>query len=134
AWPGPEIRVRIGLHTGTADERDGDYFGPTLNRAARVMSAGHGGHVLVSTTTAQLLQARIGPAATLVDRGSHRLAGVTDEERIFEVVHPAAPAADRPLRTREFRPTNLEAPLSSFVGRSKELEDIARRLDSHRLV
>ena len=62
-WPpGLELRVRMGLHTGEADERDGDYFGPPLNRAARLMSAAHGGQILVSATTAEMLWSATGIA------------------------------------------------------------------------
>ena len=69
AWPEPiGVRVRMGIHTGTADERDGDYFGPTLNRAARLMAAGHGGQILVSAATAQLLD-----TDELTDLGEQRL-------------------------------------------------------------
>ena len=68
-WPAPaQIRVRMGVHTGSAIERGGDYFGPVLNRAARIMSAGHAGQTLVSSTTAGLVS-----VAELVDLGAHRL-------------------------------------------------------------
>jgi predicted ATPase/class 3 adenylate cyclase len=133
-WPGPEIRVRMGIHTGTADERDGDYFGPTLNRTARVMAAGHGGHVLVSSLTADLLGSLIGATLDLVDRGVHRLSGLSESERIFEVTHPHGPQPTLPLRTEDVRTTNLTDPLSSFVGRSAELADLADRLQTSRLV
>lgn len=70
-WEIEEVLVRVGLHTGVAHERDGDYFGPTLNRAARIMSAGHGGQVLVSRATRDVLSAE--HAAGLIDLGEHRL-------------------------------------------------------------
>ncbi|HVR33573.1 MAG TPA: adenylate/guanylate cyclase domain-containing protein [Acidimicrobiia bacterium] len=131
-WPGPPIRVRMGIHTGTADERDGDYFGPTLNRAARVMTAGNGGQVLVSSVTTELLKSRIGGGVDLIDRGAHRLSGMSEAERLFEVSHPWAVTAE--LRTPRIQPTNLGEPLSSFVGRERELAEITRRLESARLV
>ena len=74
------LPVRMGLHTGEAESRDGDYFGPTLNRAARVMDAGHGGQVLVSSATAGLVSGR-----DLVDLGEHQLKGLETPERIFQV-------------------------------------------------
>jgi class 3 adenylate cyclase len=68
-WPGPVIRVRMGRHTGEAAERDGDYFGPTVNRAARLMAVAHGGQVVCSEATAAL----VSDAAALADLGEHRL-------------------------------------------------------------
>lgn len=133
-WPGPAIRVRMGIHSGTADERDGDYFGPTVNRAARVMSAGHGGHVLTTAVSANLVRSHIGPAVEFIDHGEHRLAGIGEPEQIFEVPHADAPQSGEPLKTHEPRRTNLGEPLSSFIGRSRELEEVSRRLDSQRLV
>lgn len=133
-WPGPAIRVRMGIHSGTADERDGDYFGPTVNRAARVMSAGHGGHVLTTALSANLLRSRIGSDVALIDHGEHRLAGLDEPLQIFEIPHPNSPQSGKPLKTHEPRKTNLGEPLSSFVGRSRELEEVTRRLDSQRLV
>ncbi len=133
-WPGPEIRVRMGVHTGTADERDGDYFGPTLNRTARIMSAGHGGHILVSAVTADLLASRIGPDIELVDRGPHRLSGLHDQIQIFEVTHEHSPERSLALRTEDVLVSNLPEPLSSFVGRTRELQEVTSRLEVSRLV
>lgn len=133
-WPGPAIRVRMGIHTGTADERDGDYFGPTVNRAARVMSAGHGGHVLTTAVSANLLRSHIGSDFDLVDRGEHRLAGIGEPEQIFEIAHADAPPPGEALKTHEQRRTNLSEPLSSFVGRSRVMDEVTQRLDVHRLV
>jgi predicted ATPase/class 3 adenylate cyclase len=133
-WPGPPLRVRMGIHTGTADERDGDYFGPSVNRAARVMSAGHGGQVLTTGVVANLLRSRIGSDVELIDHGEHRLAGLEEAERIFEIPHPGAPEPGALLKTADARKTNLGDVLSSFIGRSRELEDVARRLGSQRLV
>jgi predicted ATPase/class 3 adenylate cyclase len=132
-WPGPSIRVRIGVHTGTADERDGDYFGPTVNRAARVMSAGHGGQILISEVTADLVGAN-GGDVNLIDRGSHRLSGISEPDRLFEVSHPELTPVSAPLRTGELRQTNLPDPLSSFVGRAHQLAEIERRFGVDRLV
>ena len=133
-WSGPPLKVRMGIHTGTAEERDGDYFGPSVNRAARVMSAGHGGHLLISGVTAELLRGRIGSDIALVERGRFALTGFTSPERIFEVAHPGSPPPERPLRTRALAATNLSDSLSSFVGRESELSDISRRLDTQRLI
>ena len=92
AQSGLELPVRMGIHTGEAESRDGDYFGPTLNLAARVMDAGHGGQVLVSSATAGLVRDRV-----LVDLGEHRLKGLDGLERIFQVGERAFPS----LRTMQ---------------------------------
>ena len=122
---GLELPVRIGLHTGDAELRDGDYFGPTLNRAARVMDAGHGGQVLVSSATAGLLRDH-----DLVDLGEHELKGLETPERIFQVGRGEFPA----LRTPRPAVGNLPVELSTFVGRSHELKSLAEELNDHRLV
>ena len=84
AWPEPVVvRVRMGLHTGQAEERGGDYFGSTLNRAARVMAAGHGGQILVSQSTAGLCD-----DVELVDLGKRRLKDLSGATRLFQVCGP----------------------------------------------
>lgn len=129
-WPGPAIRVRMGIHTGTADERDGDYFGPTLNRAARIMSAGHGGQILLSSVTASLAD-HVCDACSI---GTHRLKDIDNAEDLYEVRHPDLPVIDRPLRTADSRRHNLPEALSSFVGRTAELAEVAESVAAHRLV
>jgi predicted ATPase len=119
------LPVRMGLHTGEAESRDGDYFGPTLNRAARVMDAGHGGQVLVSSATAGLLS-----GLDLVDLGEHQLKGLEKPERIFQVGSGEFPA----LRTPRPMVGNLPVELSTFVGRSHEVKSLVEELDGHRLV
>jgi predicted ATPase len=122
---GVELPVRMGLHTGEAESRDGDFFGPTLNRAARVMDAGHGGQVLLSSATAGLVR-----GLDLVDLGEHRLKGLDTPERIFQVGHVPFPA----LRTPRPMLGNLPVELSTFVGRSHELKSLVDELEGHRLV
>ena len=126
AQAGLELPVRMGLHTGEAESRDGDYFGPTLNRAARVMDAGHGGQVLVSSATAGLVRG----SHDLVDLGEHQLKGLDSTERIFQVGQRQFPA----LRTP--RPTvgNLPIELSTFVGRRTRSSRWSRSWHDHRLV
>jgi predicted ATPase/class 3 adenylate cyclase/pimeloyl-ACP methyl ester carboxylesterase/tRNA A-37 threonylcarbamoyl transferase component Bud32 len=85
-WPeGIEVLVRAGLHTGDAELREGDYFGPTLNRAARIRSLAIGGQVLLSQATAQLITDALPKDTTLIDRGSHELKGLSRAEQIFEL-------------------------------------------------
>jgi class 3 adenylate cyclase len=88
-WPnGVELRVRIGLHTGEAQERDGDYFGPALNRAARLMAAAHGGQIVCSHATADVTRDSLPEAVDLVDLGEHRLRDLTRREQVFQITHP----------------------------------------------
>ena len=123
---GVPLRVRIGLHTGTASPTEGDYFGPTVNRAARVMSAGHGGQVVCSAATAALCR-----EAAFRDAGLHLLAGVGPERLLVAV---AGEDDARPLRSIGMAPTNLAGEASSFVGRESEVAEVAALLGSHRLV
>jgi predicted ATPase len=125
AQSGLSLPVRMGLHTGEAQSRDGDFFGPTLNRAARVMDAGNGGQVLVSSATAGLLQGH-----HLIDLGEHQLKGLETPERIFQV----GPGEFPPLRTPRPMVGNLPVELSTFVGRSHEVKSVVEELESHRLV
>jgi len=132
-WPdGVGLRVRMGAHTGEAEERDGDYFGPPVNRAARLMSAAHGGQVVVSETTATLLGTLEG--VRLVDLGSHRLKGVVDEIRVFGVDADGLGWLDRALVTEQVVPGNLPRPATEFVGRIDVLQRRAAGLTDRRLV
>jgi predicted ATPase/class 3 adenylate cyclase len=125
SWPEPTaIRVRVGLHTGEADERDGDYFGPALNRAARLMAVGHGGQVVCSQVTAELLRDAVLDGVTLADLGEHRLQDLTDPVHVFQVVHPELRATFPPLRSLTALPGNLPRQLTSFVGRDREVEQV----------
>jgi predicted ATPase/class 3 adenylate cyclase len=128
------LRVRMSIHTGEAEERGGDYFGPTLNLAARLMSAGHGGQVLVSSATEELVRDRLPPGVRLIDLGEHRLPDVTRPERVFQLVSPGLDEAFPLLRTAVDTPTNLPEPRTSFVGRRRELEHVEALLGPHRLV
>lgn len=133
-WPGPPLRVRMGIHTGEAEERDGDYFGPVLNRAARIMAAGHGGQVLVSATTAQLSATWRPNATSLIDLGTHRIHDLDEPEQLLEIRHPELPVVDRPLRTVDVQPHNLPDYLTTFVGRDPELDEISSLVADSRLV
>jgi predicted ATPase len=125
-WPdGALIRVRMGLHTGEVDERDGNYFGPSVNRAARLMAVGHGGQILCSAATAELLD-----GVELVDLGRHRLRDVASAQRVFQLGSQPFPG----LRTVDAVPSNLPAETSTFVGRDRELAQIASLLDTARMV
>src|SRR5215510_3397474 len=89
AWGLPTpLLARMGLHTGACEERDGDYFGPAVNRAARVMQAGHGGQVLCSQVTAGLVRGALPAGAGLRDLGEHRLRDLLEPERLFQLLAP----------------------------------------------
>jgi len=93
------LRVRMAIHTGAADMRNGDYFGPSLNRIARMLGTGHGGQILLSHATAELVRDRVPPGATLVDLGAHQLKDLSRPEQIFQLVSPDLPADFPPLTT-----------------------------------
>jgi class 3 adenylate cyclase/tRNA A-37 threonylcarbamoyl transferase component Bud32 len=93
------IRVRMALHTGEAEEREGDYFGPPLNRVARLLSAGHGGQTLLSGTTREGVGGALPQGADLKDMGEHRLRDLKDPERIFQLLAPDLPSEFPPLKT-----------------------------------
>ncbi len=128
------LRVRAAVHTGTADERDGDYFGPTLNRTARLLAIGNGGQVLISGVTAALVQTELPPEASLRDLGEHRLRDLARPENVYQLVAPGLAVEFPPLRSLDARRNNLPLQLKSFVGRQREIAEIAALIDKHRLV
>ncbi len=129
-----DVRVRIALHTGAAEQRDGDYFGLPLNRVARVLAAGHGGQVLLSHATEQLVRDILPPGIALVDLGEHRLKDLLRAERIYQATADGLPPAFPPLRTLTSRPNNLPLQSTSFVGRRRELAAVKARLAASRLL
>jgi predicted ATPase/class 3 adenylate cyclase len=134
-WP-PEtpLRVRLALHTGEADLRDGDYYGSAVNRCARLRSIAHGGQTLLSMVTEELVRDALPPEVGLREVGEHRLADLIRPERVFQLLHPALPAAFPPLRSLDTFPHNLPLQLTSFVGRDHELAEVRRLLQTTRLV
>ncbi|MGW8250860.1 MAG: adenylate/guanylate cyclase domain-containing protein, partial [Anaerolineales bacterium] len=137
SWQGIQphkLRVRIGIHTGQAERHAGDYFGPVLNRTARLMSAGHGGQILVSAATAELGRDILPAQTQLVDLGEHRLKDLTRKEHIFQLVHPALQSEFPPLKSLDASPNNLPIQLTSFIGREKEIIEIQGLLADARLV
>ncbi len=136
AWPvtiGP-LKVRMGLHTGECQERDGDYYGAEVNRAARVMGIAHGGQILVSEVTAALIRNALPPNASLAKLGEHRLKGLSTAEQIFQLSHPDLPAIFPPLNSASTAKDNLPTQLTSFIGREKEMVEIRASLNASRLV
>jgi len=123
-----ELRVRMALHTGTAHGRDGDYFGPPLNRVARLLNAGHGGQTLLSLATQELVRDQLPEGAHLRDLGSHRLRDLIRPEQIFELVAPPLPANFPDLKTLDARPNNLQIQPTPLLGREREVEQACAQL------
>jgi predicted ATPase/class 3 adenylate cyclase len=118
------VRVRVGIHTGARDDveqRDGDYFGPPLNRTARLMAAGHGGQVLLSGLTAELAGARLPPGVALDDLGEHRLKDLQRPERIYQLRIDGLPDEHPPIVTLDRGRNNLPTQATPFVGREAEI-------------
>ncbi len=128
------LRVRMGVHTGSAEYRDGDYFGASVNRAARVMAAAHGGQIVVSLATEELVRDLLPEPATLLDLGEHRLRDLARPERVFQVVHPELLSEFPRLQSLDAFPCNLPAQISSFVGRDDDVAEVARALGEWRLL
>lgn len=128
------LRVRMGLHTGDAEERDGDYFGPAVNRAARLMSIGHGGQILLSGATHELVYEDSPNEITFTDLGLHRLRDLAKPEHVWQVTTKDLSRDFPPLRSLDMLPNNLPVQVTSFRGREKDLEDLRAHLAEHRLV
>jgi predicted ATPase/class 3 adenylate cyclase len=137
AWgeTGP-LRVRMGIHMGEAQQRGGDYYGTTINRTARLMSAASGGQVLVSEAVAGALVGHLPEGVSLRDLGEHRLKDLLRPERIYQLVHPALPEDFPPIASLNRLPNNLPSQPTVFVGRGEELGEIDSLLadESVRLV
>ncbi|HJZ49636.1 MAG TPA: adenylate/guanylate cyclase domain-containing protein, partial [Roseiflexaceae bacterium] len=124
----PALRARMALHTGEAEERDGDYYGPPVNRAARLMAAAHGGQILLSRATADLVHDYLPPGVALRDLSAQRLKDLSRPEHIFQLVTPDMPADFPPLRSLASRPTNLPAQLTPLIGREQAVEQLCALL------
>jgi predicted ATPase/class 3 adenylate cyclase/Tfp pilus assembly protein PilF len=128
------IKVRMALHTGSTEERGDDYVGPLLNRVARLMSAGHGGQVLLSQATAGLVRAELPTGATLRDMGERRLKDLIQPEHVFQILVDGLPQDFPPLKSLDLRPNNLPIQLTRFVGREREMAEVRRALADARLL
>ena len=128
------LRVRMGVHTGEADERDGDYFGSTLNRVARLVSIGHGGQVLLSEATRCAIASETPANTILVDLGLRRLKDLTQPEHVWQLSIAGLPAEFPPLNSLDARPNNLPVQLTSLLGRERDLDDVRVLIGAHHLV
>ena len=133
-WGTTPIKVRMGLHTGEAEQRDNDYFGRPLNRSARLMSAGHGGQILISSATRDLLQGQMPSGISVKDMGKRSLKDLVRPENIFQVIADDLPTDFPPLKTLDGFRHNLLVQLTSFVGREKELSKVQQLLLENRLI
>jgi predicted ATPase/class 3 adenylate cyclase len=124
------LRARMALHTGTTHERDGDYFGPPVNRVARLLSAGHGGQVLLTSSTQELVRDHLPPQTHLRDLGERRLKDLSRPERIFQLAAPDLPSEFPPLRTLETHTKNLPLQATPLIGREREVEAVCGLLGS----
>lgn len=134
-WP-PAIHllVRMGLHTGTAELRGGDYFGPALNRAARLMASGYGGQVLLSEAAQELCRDVLPDSAGLRHLGEHRLKDLTRPETVYQLLHPDLPDNFAALRTINNIPNNLPQQVTSFIGQEQTIASVTARLHKTRLL
>ncbi|HET8844687.1 MAG TPA: tetratricopeptide repeat protein [Ktedonobacteraceae bacterium] len=131
-----QIRVRIAVHTGEAEYRDNDYFGPALNRVARLLATGYGEQILLSLTTAGLVRDKLPANALLKDLGIHHLKDIQRPEHIFQVIVQGLRESFPLLKTLDQHPNNLPAQLTSFIGRQNDLDAVGLLLqrDDIRLV
>jgi predicted ATPase/class 3 adenylate cyclase/Tfp pilus assembly protein PilF len=128
------LRVRVGLNTGEAQLREGDYYGRAINRCARVRALGHGGQTLLSLATCELVCDDLPQGVSLQDLGTHRLKDLQRPEQVFQLLHPDLPAHFPPLKSLDVLPNNLPVQLTSFIGREREMADVKRSLATTRLL
>lgn len=128
------ISVRMALHAGDAEERDWDYFGPTLNRVARLLAVGHGGQILLSNAVVDAAGGVFPCGATARDLGYHRLKDLTAAEHVFQLHVPELIAEFEPLKSLNYLSHNLPQQTTSFIGREEDVADIRALLQQARLV
>lgn len=128
------IVVRIGVHTGLAEQRDSDYFGPTLNRVARLQGVGHGSQTLLSQSTYELMSGFLPDDVSLIDLGMHRFKDLAAPEHVWQATHPSLPQTFPPLKSLDYLPTNLPQQLTSFIGREHEMSQIKDLLTKTRIL
>jgi len=134
-WGEAPIHVRMGLHSGAVEPSEDEIFrGPSLARAARVMSAAHGDQVLATAATVALLERHVVPGGALRDLGDHTLRGFARPERLYQVVVPGLRAEFPPIRTQDAQRTNLPPALTSFIGRAQALIDVREAARRSRMV
>src|SRR3984893_15313070 len=134
-WPlENEVRVRIALHTGAAEVRDGHYIGSALYRCARLIATAHGGQTILFAPPHDLVVDSLPESVSLLDLGVHRLKDLSRPERVFQLVHPRLRADFPSLKSLDIKLTNLPVELTSFLGREPELAELKQLMTKSRLV
>ncbi|MGA2761000.1 MAG: adenylate/guanylate cyclase domain-containing protein [Candidatus Cybelea sp.] len=128
------LRVRIAVHSGTTHERDGDYFGPTVNRVARLLAVVHGEQVVISGETAQLLRDALPGQAELRDLGSHRLKDLVEPEHVWQLTAPGMRDLFPPLLSLGSLPNNLPRQVTPLIGRDEVLVEVEAMIEQSPLV
>jgi predicted ATPase/class 3 adenylate cyclase len=135
SWPpNVELRVRMGIHTGSATLSGSNYVGLDVHRAARIAATAHGGQTVMSASTAALVERELPEGATLRGLGKHRLKDLLDPETIFQINMTGLVTEFPALRSLDAIPNNLPLQLTSFVGRERELSAAARLLGGTRIL
>jgi predicted ATPase/class 3 adenylate cyclase/Tfp pilus assembly protein PilF len=134
-WPeGAPVRVRMGLHTGEPVVTSTGYVGMDVHRGARIAASGHGGQVILSQTTHDLVQDELPQGVSLLDLGPHRLKDLQRPEQLYQLLHPDLPARFPPLKSLDSHPNNLPTQLTTFVGREREMSEVEALLKTTRLL
>lgn len=134
-WPdGAAVRVRIGLHTGQGTVDGGTYVGLDVHRAARISNAAHGGQVVLSDQTRVLVEDELPSGLGLTDLGSHHLKDLDRPEHLHQLQIEGLPGDFPPLRSVDLRPKSLPRPLTSLIGRERDIKGVRALLGEHRLV
>ncbi len=135
-WSPAPIKVRMGIHTGTAQLNDENQYSgyATLALTQRIMSAGHGGQVLISGATRELVRDMLPKDAELLDLGEKRLKDLLRPEHLYQLNRSGFPSTFPPLKTLDSFPNNLPTQLTTFIGREHEITEVKQELEAHRLV
>src|SRR5688500_564287 len=128
-WPTPTpLSVRLALHSGEAELREGDYYGTAVNRCARLRGAAHGGQTLMSAATYEQARERLPSSLGVEDLGERRLRDLTRPERVFQLLVPGLPSRFPPINTLDARPNNLPTQPTALIGRDREVEAAREQL------
>ena len=136
-WQVPnDIKVRIALHVGEVESRDEDYFGPTVNRVARLLSSAHGGQIWLSAATTEVVKDTLQEGLSLLALGSHRLKDLSQPQQVYQLIHPDLTTEFPALTTLDNHPNNLTPQPTQLIGREIELTGILKliRQESVRLL
>ncbi len=128
------VRVRMSLHAGSVESRDGDYFGRPLNKVARLLAIAHGGQVVLTGAAAELVADALPEGVSLQHLGQHRLKDLEIPEHVYQLAGPDIPSTFPPLRSLESNRNNLPVQLTSFIGREREIEELREPLNASHLL